>query len=345
MKLRELLVAAALVFTALPAVAEEGKAEASSKESGSDATPQVAADGSIQRGNANSPWRGSALSYEHVVSTISLDKGAELTYNPYYAHSLAIAPRYYLRDDLYVAALWTVEQELTDSDWTTRKHEPIWSDLMLDLGWSGFAEPTTGIRLSGSLRLALPLSKLSQAQTQILSVAPTVRLSRTFPILNGLTVGWNTRYTQRFHEETSGRSEESGIVGCTRECDALRNLGLINAWGDISTGPSVFLMVTDRLSFSGDMRWGKSWIYDSAETIDPITGEVIQGRSDLSGRYSTLFLLSAGYELMDELTLSGGVVTASPQLKPDSTRRSPFFNRFTQVFVDLQVNLSALTGI
>jgi len=323
------LAAAALIAVfALPAAAQRTEIDAQAENA--------------ERG---SRWAGSTISYGQVATTVSLDKSAELTWNPYWAHALTLAPRYRFADDFVAGLSFTVEQELTDSDWTTRRHEPVASDLFVDLGWTGWQEQTTQIRVSASVRAALPTSTLSRAQTQLLAVGPSVRVSRTFDVASGLELSWSTRWMQRFHEQTTARADASGIVGCSAErCDALTNTGVLNARGDLLLGPSVSLRLGDAVSLDGDFRWGESFVYDNARVVDPVSGDVVADASDFAGRTSTLFSLGASWSPADDLTLTLLASTPTPQPGLDGQRRPPFFNRYTQVGFDLQLNLDALAA-
>lgn len=301
-----------------------------------------------------SRWRGSSLSYSNVFTTISLDKAAEPTWNPYYAQNVQIAPRYYFFDDIYASVIWSLEQELTDSDWTATKREVMWSDVFLDVGYSGWTEPTTKLRFNGSVRFGLPASKVSQAQTLVFAASPSVRVSRSFDVLQGLTVGLGGRWTQRFHNSSTSEYDAVGIVKCTKEspaCERSQSTGILNAWGDYSVGPSLALMATDKLYLSADLRLGKSFVYEDTNASRlPGHGsgggdlDVIALDTGFSGRYNQYFGVSASYFLMDELTITAGMATPSAQLDPEGLRRSPFFNRFTQVFFDLDFNLDAIAS-
>lgn len=350
MTARKLLVAAMALLIALPAAAEEETEAAASGSAGSSKKEavRVSADGTVIRGNQSSAWRGSWISYDHVHTTVGFDKGAELTWNPYYAHSITLSPRYALSDEFFLSASWTLEQELTNSDWTTSQNELVWSDIALTAGWSGWAEPTTEVRVTPTLRVTLPVSEVSAAQTQILAISPSVRLSRNFSLLGGLYLAWSATWTQRFHEETTARLDASGVVGCeTDACaDAERfaNTGVRNAWGDLSTGPSAVLTLQPGLRFNVDMRWTKAWLYDAADATVLVQGEEREVASSpatrgFDGRYGTYFGIGLAYDLLDSLTLTGAVYTPSPQLDMEGQRRSPFFNRFTRVGLSVGVDV------
>lgn len=333
MKPRVLLLAAAAGLSLLPAAA------------GAQTVAQLNAEAAGEV-VAKSPWRGSTLTYEHVATTLSFKKDAELTYNPYYAHSLQVAPRYYLSDEIYLNAGFAVEQELTNSDWTTDDRQFMWSDLSLGVGYTGWTEKNTGLRFAGSVRLGLPVSLVSQAQTQLLVVSPAVRVSRRFDVMSGLDVAWGARWNQRFHQDTTAGTDASGIVGCkSSDCQTSTNTGVRNAWGDITTGPSISFYPTDKLGLSADLTFTQSYLYDPVSAQNPLSGEQVTGfDSGVSSRYTSYFGLAASYDLIDEVSLAGGVNTPSPQLDLEGQRRSPFFNRFTQVYVDVQVNLDAVAA-
>ena len=77
------------------------------------------------------PWRGSQVILGQAVSALSLDRSAELTYNPYYAMSLVFAPMWWATDWLALRGQFALAWEVTNSDITTREDE-IWaSDLTL----------------------------------------------------------------------------------------------------------------------------------------------------------------------------------------------------------------------
>jgi len=337
---RTLLVAVALGLFAFPAMADEAQTTEEQSEGGI----QVSADGTLARGDANSPWRGSFISYDHVSSTVSFDKSAELTWNPYYAQSLTFAPRYWFHEDFYASGIWAVEQELTDSDWTTKKHELVSSDLFLDLGWAGWTEKNTDIRVSGAVRVIVPLSTVSQATTMNVGVAPSIRLARNFDVLQGLNVSLNGRWTSRSFDSTTAIASTTGVRNCTTsDCSSLANIGTLNAWGEITAGPSVAFFPIPRLTLQADMRWTQSFLYDNVDLA--LNGRPVGSITDpVNSRYSSYFGLGASYDILDEVSLSATVNTPSPQLGADGERRSPFFNRYTQVGLGLSLNVDALVS-
>lgn len=322
------LVAAALALAALPAAAAE---EAKVVE---------------QVEGEKRAWSAS-LDYGHASTTMSFDKRAEQDYNPIYMHTLSFRPQYDLGESFFVAGQLAFEQELTNSDWTTYERQVIWYDANLEAGWKGWTESESGIRLSGNVRVALPLSMMSQAQSQLLAISPGVTASRRFDVLKGLNVSLSGRFNKRFHEYTTAAVDDHGFLLCPDEkCDAYRNTGIRNSAGEVSGALSVSLVPVEKLSLTASYGLQQAMLYDATTTPVEIAGgqQVEPGTyaQESDSRFAQNFSLGASYALLDELNLGAAVSTGSNQLTPDGHYRSPFFNRFTMVSVNLGLSVDAL---
>jgi hypothetical protein len=295
------------------------------------------------------PWRGSTLQYTHSFTAISVSKPADPMWNPYYAQTLSIRPEWHFTDYLFVAGSLDLEQELTLSDDTTYAHQFMLSDVSVDVGTSGYQEPLTGIRLAGKVRLTAPTSLASKAQTKLFSVAPGLSLSRTFPVLSGLTVAYTARYTQRFHRYTSAQADGPSIAACTgardQTCAAFEsyttNFGNRNTQEDLLQGPSVSFDVADRVHLYATYWQMNAWLYplsaapaDLAPSIAPLDSP--------SMRETNAFILSAGVDVTRELSVSLAASTFTSQPGMDGLRRNPFFNRNTTVSLDVALDIEAL---
>lgn len=293
-------------------------------------------------------WRGSFLQYSHSMTANSVDKGAELTWNPVYVHGVTIQPQRYFGDDFVARVGFSLEQELTNSDYTTKLHEYEWSDLSLDLVWTGWVEQESGIRFSGSVRAIAPISKISRARSLVAGLSPGFTASRRFDVLSGLTFSLAARYTQRFYDSSTGRYDGHGIVGCSdTSCDALTNTGVRNSPWDVSAGPSVVLAVDDALTLSSSLILARQHLYalgDGEVPFDGGTNVVVADATGASTRYVNIFNLEASYALLDNFQLSLGVNTGAPELAPDSTRYFPLFNRYTVVYLGLGADLDGLAS-
>ncbi|MBI4816811.1 MAG: hypothetical protein HY791_11165 [Deltaproteobacteria bacterium] len=295
----------------------------------------------------SSPWRGSTLTYEHVASAISASRSAEPTYNPYYAHQLSIRASYHFSELFGASAELGVSQELTDADDTTSKHEALLDDVVLRGTLGGIS--LAGLELSASLSLALPFSKASAAESRIVAVSPALQVTKSFDVASGLELSLRTRATIFTHRYTTlqldvpwARCDDDSF-----ECGSYRHTGDRNPASQLDLGGGVDLQVTEELGFSASYQVRRTQLYAIHEArVQTLTGpaQTSDARDDVSARYSHTFALDGTYSVSKELGVTLGLVTAHPQLKPDSTYRVPLFNRFTQLSLDLTVSLDEVAS-
>jgi len=304
---------------------------------------------------SKNPWRDTEIGYEHAVNALAFDKAAEPTYAPYYAHRLSLAPYWHVSDYLYFRAKLELEQELTQTVNTDTKYrnEVVLSDLQLDAASKGITEPFTGIKLGGGLRFSFPTSKQSQAATMRFSIGPGINLSRKFPLLEGLTIGYggranffNHKYTQPVPSSSSNRTctdfDDSNCTNATSMDGVARN-----AWMSIAHGPTIAIELLPGLTFdlAYTFLYGFPYALSKAE-VDVGTGKVeIPVKEDVQNvRFADWFTLSLGYTPLDYLGVALNVSTLAGALTPDSKYRTPFFSRATQVSLSLSLSIDPLIG-
>lgn len=292
------------------------------------------------------PWRNSMIVYEHATTVRTAVPDMDLTYNPAYVHTLSFRPEWHFSDYFYTRLRFDLEQELTNSDYTTKKNEILWSDLFLEMGTRSFKEPTTGIVLSGTLRLTAPVSKISSARTMLFGASPALFLTRSFDVLEGLILRYTVRYSHRFYSSRTGEYDGHGIAGCrTPSCDVFLSTGIRNSPWDISHGPMVILRPIDSLSLTAMASWSRAALYEVSEfSLDAGGGQepIPASDDDPNARYGSVFLFDATWSAMEELFLSAGLTTFAPQLAPDGTRYPFFFNRHSMVYLSLGVRMDAV---
>jgi hypothetical protein len=296
-----------------------------------------------------SPFRGSTITYEHAISALTLDKAAELTYNPYYVHRLWLRPEVHYGDYLYGAARLYLAQELTDADDTTKKREVFVSDLLV---WLGAKEIPLPLGLSGSadVMLTFPTSKASRAQTMVLGFTPGVGVSKKLDVLSGLTVGLTARGGFYFNRYTTTQLESPWVACASPDvvvCGRYVHTGERNAKSLLSAGPSVDLSITDELALSGFFLVRRYGLYDLADAAaGSLSGRVqpTDGAADVSVRYEELFILEATYDLTKTLQLALGAFNVYPQLAPSSSYRFPLFNRSTELYLSIAVKVDEVIG-
>jgi hypothetical protein len=294
---------------------------------------------------AKVPWRNSTITYEHVVSALSFNQGAEMTYNPYYAQSFSFRPRYYLRDDLSFRARLDLEIELTTSDDTDHAREWIVSDLLLDAVYAPawMKIPVVDVSVSPSLRLGFPTSIVSRGRSLMLTMSPGVALRRSFDLLKGrflkdIGLTYAFRATKYFHEYATAQLNTSGICSLTNpDNPACQHSGYRNQSWRFGNTFEVRLQVMEKLSLTMDLMLFDDILYGLDGGSYPVeyAPEVAVGESEINHRASVWGIIDVSYDLFAWLWLSVGVSTYHPQLTPDSNIRAPFLNRYTAFYLDV----------
>lgn len=289
---------------------------------------------------AETSWTGTGVSLRNTVSKNTLDEGAEPDYNPYYAISLGLAPRFNI-DDIYLRAGLSVVQEITQGS-ATADNRALLSDLTLGVGASPlFEDDLTGIRTGIAFDVQLPTSEASQTRTLIIGLRPSVSVSRTFDLLSGLTIGGSGSVTRFEHEETTARRDGPTIRGCSEGaagCDPFLNTGVRNAEWRLVGGLSLSLGVTEWMGLSTSASVIQDYLHD--ELTDPRTSLETVPQADTRELMS--YDVAASFSPPGPVNVTVGMATTNPQLAPDSTYYEPFYNRYTTFYLDLRLDLGTL---
>ncbi|MBW2276363.1 MAG: hypothetical protein JRF63_02660 [Deltaproteobacteria bacterium] len=289
------------------------------------------------------PWRGSYLGYRNAVSATSLDRGAELTYNPYYAMGLFIAPRWWLGDALQISADLTVMRELTDADTTSEQGETLLGDLVVGLSAPSFyTVPAIELELSAGLDLITPTSKGAQARTLYVGLTPGVGLARRFDVLAGLAFSYGFGATKFFHGATTAQREAPLIPDCSASgsCELYVGTGMRNTSWRLQSSFGASLSFVDWLSISAGVAVLTDVLYPLDGTDSQVSYEP-QEPTDL--RHTMAYSAEILGWPMPSLGIALGAETVNPQLRPDSTNEQPFFNRYTVLYLDLRLDFAGLS--
>lgn len=329
------------VEPAAPRVAEGPEAATPGVGAGPAATATAAITAPTTKAKP-SIFRGSEISYRNWMTALTLDKSADLTYNPTWVMEVEFAPRVWLGKIFNIGATIGFAHELTNADDTTKRGETQLADIGLRFGASNFAQiPGAKIDLSASLGVTLPTSLASQGDTLIMGLAPSLRLSRTFDVLDGLTIGYSLRFTKLFHQYTTSATDTPLIPGCRGDsCDRFLTTGGRNVSWRVSNGFDVSLGITDWVDFAASFAVVVSRLYDglddervSLTTIAPT-----------DNRYAFVGDLGFSFHPWKPLDIGIGATSVNPQLSPDGQRYAPFINRFTALYLDLRLDVAALVA-
>lgn|GEM_PF-1913616 len=293
---------------------------------------------------AKSPFRNSAFIYENTFNAYSLKKDAQLTYNPYYAMSYSIRLRYYIWKDLYAGLRWDLEQELTNADDTTKKHQVMWSDVIFDLNWNFAAKiPVIDFTFSPKLRFELPASLASQAKTMLLSIGPGFDFTRIFDVWGGITLQWAFRYTKYFYQYTGALYEEPVLECSEGKACQYDVIGPQNPSMRFSNYFSLEVRPIVPLALSASVEIRNYLLYKVPEAVVPIEGgEVVLPSSGSTHSAYMWYVFDISYDALPYLTLSLGTSTYNPQLNPSSEYYAPFFNRFTNIYFDIALDIDGM---
>jgi hypothetical protein len=312
-------------------------------------------------------FHGSTISYGHSVSVGTVSP-IDTQYQPSWSHTVTLRPEvHFWNERLFARGLMFISQELTNTYSTTtdRPHEVTLSDAYLDLGTPGYTEEKiTGLNIGGSVRFVLPTSKLSQYRTQWLTVGPGVALTRKFNLLAGLSLSYGVRGTFHFNQYTSAQVKQNPTQTCTDPldpttcqsaplpacnpqepgCFGSENGGKLNAFFDISHGPSLSFSPIETVSIDMTYLMTRGWLY----TPTPLTVDnavLDQQAADAPKvRDAARFVLSVSWQFSKYVGVALTALTITSQLGADGRYHFTPFNRDTNFYLDASVDIEAVTS-
>jgi hypothetical protein len=297
-----------------------------------------------QSTSSTSPFRGSTVTFEQSLAHRTFRPGGQLTYDPYYNLELEFGPKWWPAQNWYLSGWFSLSQELTHSDVTTREDE-IWpSDLRLTGGSpSIWTVPGAEINVATEATLILPTSKPSRARTLLTGLEAQLGLSRRFSLLNGLTLAYSGRLQKRFHQFRTSQLRSPRISNCSdleRGCDPFLTTGIRNpSWRQIHT-LTVSLQPVDKLSLTATGGVYVDHLYP-AHSVDTSWDGPIDNSNT---RHTNLWIVDASYQATSWMSVAAGLRTIHPQLAPDSSYYTPVFNRYAEWTADLAVDVPALVN-
>jgi hypothetical protein len=296
------------------------------------------------------PWRGSAVTLANTFNARQLDKGADLSWNPYDAVSVNISPRYWLGDHLFLRGNLTLTHELTKADDETFSDEVRFLDTTVGAGYLLPSVPVIDLTPAVTFDVRLPTSKLSRFQGLNAGLHGGLSLTENFKLLSGLSLTYFFGARKFFHDyTTSGLNEPSiggGSAGTVQPTLAggandFMNTGVRNAsWQFIHSG-SVWLGITPWLNASVSVATVQSKLYDLQATDADAGSQALVNTDD---RFAINYTVSLGIQPWDVVGFNFSSDTFNPQLNPTvgDTYYAPFFNRFTNIVASVRFNVGAL---
>lgn len=291
------------------------------------------------------PWAGSSITWGNSTRAVGLQKDSLLTWNPYYAMSFSLQPRYKL-PYVSLSASLGFSSQLTQAD----DHLPTsFSDPSLTVSPAkSFEIPQTGIKLSGSGSLALGLSPYSRAAGQSASVTGRLSLARGFSY-NGVKMGLNMGTSVTGYQTATQQGTTARAVGpaCVQGLSAFAEMpddcsGFFVHDGSpnkrYKRGFNLGASVTPLKWLTVSLGTGLSSTEVYAMAVDDprISNRPV---TPVTTRYYQAFSLGARLGPWKGFGANLGYGTAGPQLSPSAQPYDLTYNRFTMLSLALSYQL------
>ncbi len=298
------------------------------------------------------PYRDTVIGYRNVVSVRSFRKDRDLTYNPYYAMELDLTPTWWVGPHTYLALDIALSRQFTNSYdvfayETTKRGETLLWDIFLEVGVPRLIKiPRVDIEVRPTFRLVVPTSKGARARTMILGLRPAVMLVKHFNVFHRLSWFWEIWFRKDFHSYTTSETEApliSDPMGSTRSVESFMNIGIRNVSHGLSNQLGFKLALTRSMGMMLRVYIVHQFLYDLEHKDERISYEP-QKSSEI--RYLMRYTGEIYYipKKLRPLTVALGFLTENPQLRRDSSYETPFFNRYTAIFLDLRLNIAGLSS-
>lgn len=291
---------------------------------------------------ARKPWRGSSVTLHNEVSGHTFNPAADLTYNPYWSMSLLFNAQWWFTDIFYVRAALGLSREMTNADDTTDQGETWLNDLSIRAAANRFYTiPVVDIDLTAYLTLKAPTSKYSQARSLLLAVTPTIQLSRRIKLLKGMNLSYRFSAQKSFHQYTTAQRDVPLISGCASTvngCSEYFNTGSRNTSWRLSHSALVSQQFTDWLAASISFGVVTDFLYESVS--DPSVSHSPMAPQDQ--RYLLNSNIDLTFTPIKSMSISVGASSYHSQLDASSSYQTPFFNRYTTVYLDLGLDIAGL---
>lgn len=316
-------------------------------------TPQAAAEEPKKKPKPR-PFAGTQVFLTTSMTTNTVFAGQTQYNNPTVEGNAWLLPRYAISDAFQLRGRLIVSYEMTNSDDTRYRNEPVLSDTTLQLFYRKIPEIATVKPMVG-LNVGLPTSKLSQSRTQIFSPGAIVQLVKGFEHVLG---GEVSVIAMGIYSHPIYQSRQAETVD-PRDIQTFQCVGGV-ACGDLLTGT---LNPSDSLAYAAIVagEWGKwapafyylgasQWVYHPTTVTEaqvtpggnniPVTG--VADRASV--RQSHYFSLWLDYNFNPWFTGEVGYWNSTSVLAEDGKYANPLFNRYadTRVYLGVNINIDNL---
>lgn len=316
-------------------------------------TPQAAAEEQKAKPKPR-PFAGTQIFLTTSMTTNTVFAGQTQYNDPTVEGNAWLLPRYTINDAFQLRGRLIASYEMTNSDETRYRNEPVLSDTTLQLYYKKIPEIAT-IKPMVGVSAALPTSKISQSRTMVFSPGAIVQLVKGFEhVLGGevsiIAMGLYSHpiYTDRQAVVMDARP--AGLIQCVGGA----------ACGDLNSGR---LNASDTFAYAAIVagEWGKwapafyylgsaQWVYhpttvtESQVTPGGNNVPVIGVEDRASVRQAHYFSAWLDYNFNPWLTAEVGYWNSTPALNENGKYANPFWNRYadTRVYLGVNINIDNL---
>jgi hypothetical protein len=330
---------------AAPSVTPPGAAVTNTAPPGAD-TPPTAPEEPTPKAKPR-PWAGTNVANYNSMSTGTLFKGQQQSYDPTVESAIVLLPRYTINDSFQLRGRLGFAYEYTNSDTTVTKNEPRFGDSTVQLFYRKIPEIPGGIKPQIALNLTAPTSPESRARTMVVSPGATLQLSKVFEHVIGgdVTLISNLVYSHPLYRSTTpelrtslpyqprcvgGNSCADQLSGAMNPSDTFSySLIVVGEWGKWAPGVAYF--------------GTSSWAYHPTEAKNPVDGTPLtspDGFRPQTVRQTSYFSFWLDYEVNSWLTPEIGYTISRSVLDEAGQRGNPFFDRYQDMRVYLGANIA-----
>jgi hypothetical protein len=290
------------------------------------------------------PWRGTTLTFSQALNLYALSRSAQLSYDPTYAWTFILQPRFYLTKKTYLNLDQRLAIELTDSNTTLNRQRAMLSDTVVGVDtefWSIKLPRLGELALLAGAHVIAPSSIASRAATMLFGLRGRAGTQLTFEhVLHGASLGAQVAYSQRFLRHNT--LEASDPYPCVSGGSSAQNCGFLGSTTNVRNVISAILTGTLELNkqFAIEMLVWLSWVRGAdlaPSSVTTSTGFVVDlpDSSATHWRNDRYLVLGLDWNATDWLSLGLSLIDYFPERNPDGTLRS------LGKPIDLLVGLSA----
>lgn len=283
------------------------------------------------------PFAGTSVALRHSASAVTFAKDAEPTWNPTWVGAVAATLRYALGPHWFGRAAVGVAREITDADWTTSRGEWTLTDTTVAFGGRPWHSAALGVDVRVDGQFALPTSKASIART--LRFAPSLGLAVAWEG-GAFEAGLSSRAVAPLYRYTTASTATPWVVGCAGDpagCGRYSHTGVRNPQWRFQNALNLGWAPLDSLALTASAGAIHDVLPPLATAHTDAGMAVAPDPTDPNLRVTALYSLGLAWTPAPAVTVTVGAEAASNALRPDSRPQTPFFNRYTALYLEMSL--------